>query len=109
VALPPGAYGSRDTPTPSAGHAGVIAVTIAIAAGLIAGSASIGGGGLLTLLVLLLGGFALVIPLSLVGTLWRPAGGPVRVLLALAAVVCALLLVLAVVGVVAVAPALLAS
>ncbi|WP_142049918.1 hypothetical protein [Pseudonocardia kunmingensis] len=109
MALPPGAYGSSDTPTPTAGHAGVIGVSIAIAAGLITGSAAIGGGGLLTLLVLLLGGFALVIPLALVATLWQPARGPVRVLLALAAAVCALLLVLAVVRVVEVAPALLGS
>jgi hypothetical protein len=107
MALPPGAHGSSRTPTPSAGHAGVVVVSIALAAGLVAASTAVGDGGLLTLLVLLMGGFALVIPVSLLVTLWRQVRPPARVLLALGLLACAALLAYAVARIAAVAPLVL--
>ena len=110
VTPPPGAWRSDRTPTePTAAHAGVTAVCLAISAVLVLGSGAIGGGGLLTLLVLLLGVFALVMPVALGVTLWRQAGPPVRALIALSFAACAVLLVLAVVRITAVAPPLLAG
>ncbi|WP_143517241.1 hypothetical protein [Pseudonocardia sp. MH-G8] len=110
VTPPPGAWASDRTPTqPTAAHAGVVVFCLAISAVLVLGSGAIGGGGLLTLLVLLLGGFALVVPVALVAGLWRQAGAAVRTLIALALAACAVLLVLAVVRVVAVVPPLLAA
>jgi hypothetical protein len=110
VTPPPGAWRSDRTPTePTPAHAGVVLACLAISAVLVLGSGAIGGGGLLTLLVLLLGGFALVVPVGLVVTLWPQAKPAVRALIALAVAACAVLLVLAVVGVVEVAPALLGS
>jgi hypothetical protein len=105
---PPDAWGRIDRPTaPTAGHAGVVVVSIGLAAALIVGGPAIGDGGLLTLLVLLLGCFGLVVPVAVLVTTWAHARPAARALLAVAGLACLLLLVLAVVGVAAVLPALL--
>ncbi|HYH32600.1 MAG TPA: hypothetical protein VD903_19690 [Pseudonocardia sp.] len=94
-------------PAPNAGHGAVIVVSIALAAGLVAGSTAIGGGGLLTLLVLLIGCFALIVPVAVMVTIWRQVRRPVRVLLALGLLACLLLLAVAVPRIAAVAPLVL--
>lgn len=106
MALPPGARSSRHLPAPNAGHGGVIVVSLAMAAGLIAGSTAIGGG-LLTLLVLLIGCFALIVPVAVMVTIWRHVRRPVRVLLALGLLACLLLLAVAVPRIAAVVPLVL--
>lgn len=105
---PPGAWGRTDRPTaPTAGHAAVVVVSIGLAAALIMGSTAIGGGGLLTLLVLLLGCFALVVPVALLVTTWPHARPLVRALHAVAGLACLLLVVIAVVRLTTVVPAVL--
>ncbi|WP_345611809.1 hypothetical protein [Pseudonocardia adelaidensis] len=88
---------------PTPGHGVVVAVTIALSAALVAGSAATGGG-LVTLLVLLLAVGALVVPVALVGTLWARARPLTRALFAAAGAACLLLLVWAVVRIVDVLP-----
>jgi hypothetical protein len=101
---PAGAWGAGHQPlVPTAGHGVVMAVTIALSAALVAGSAAIGGG-LVTLLVLLLAIGTLVVPVALVGTLWRRAQPRTRAMVAVAGAACLLLLVGAVVRIVDVLP-----
>ncbi|GAA5138850.1 hypothetical protein GCM10023320_73910 [Pseudonocardia adelaidensis] len=103
-AVPRGAWGGGHQPlVPTPGHGVVVAVTIALSAALVAGSAATGGG-LVTLLVLLLAVGALVVPVALVGTLWARARPLTRALFAAAGAACLLLLVWAVVRIVDVLP-----
>jgi hypothetical protein len=103
-AVPHGAWsGSHQPVAPTAGHAVVIAVTIALSAALVAGSGA-AGAGLITLLVLLLAIAALVVPVGIAGILWARARPLTRALLAGAGVACLLLLGWAVVRIVAVWP-----
>jgi hypothetical protein len=84
-----------------------VAVSIAIAAALITGGTAVAGSGLVTLLLLLLGCGALIVPVGVVVVLWPQARPLVRVLLGVAGLACLLLLVLGVLRVAAVVPTLL--
>ena len=102
--VPHGAWGAgHQPPEPSAGHGVVMAVTIALSAALVAGSAAVGGG-LIALLVLLLAIGALVVPVAVVVTLWARARPRIRAFFAAAGAACLLLLVWAVVRIGAVLP-----
>jgi glucan phosphoethanolaminetransferase (alkaline phosphatase superfamily) len=102
--VPHGAWSGGHQPLePSAGHAVVVTVTIALSAALVAGSAA-ASDSLITLLVLLLAVGALVVPAAVVGILWARARPRTRALLAGAAAACLLLLVWAVVRIAAVLP-----
>jgi hypothetical protein len=107
VTSPTGAWGpSHQPPTPSAGHAGVVVTSIALAAALIAGATAASDIPLITLLVLLLGCGALVVPVAVMVAIWPQARPPIRMLLAVAGLVCVLVLALGVVRIATVVPTL---
>jgi hypothetical protein len=105
---PAGAWGGSHEPlTPRAGHGIVVVVSIVLAAVLVASSEAAGGTGLIALLMLLLAAAALVVPVAVMAMTWAHAGPVMRVLFAVAALACLVVLVFAVAGIVVVAPALL--
>ena len=81
----------------------VVGVTIGLSGALLVGSTAIGGG-LISLLVLLLAIGALVVPVALVVTLWKRARPATKALFAAAGVACLLLLVWAVTRIAEVLP-----
>jgi hypothetical protein len=107
VAPPYGARNPDPGPQPSAAHGAVLAVSIALAATLIALGTAGGNTGLIALLMLLVGCGALVVPVAMVVNTWAQARLVARVLLALAGLACALLLAFAVVQIAAIVPTLL--
>jgi hypothetical protein len=106
--VPHGAWAGGHQPiAPSAGHGAVLVASIAIAAALIAGGPALSDFALITLLVLLLGCGALVVPVAVTVAIWPQARPPIRALLALAGLACLLVLALGVVRIAAVVPVLL--
>lgn len=104
TAVPHGAWsGGHEPLTPTAGHGVVVGVTIGLSGALLVGSTAIGGG-LISLLVLLLAIGALVVPVALVVTLWKRARPATKALFAAAGVACLLLLVWAVTRIAEVLP-----
>jgi hypothetical protein len=84
----------------------VLVASIALAAALIASGPTVSDIGLITLLVLLLGCGALVVPVAVTVAIWPQARPPIRMLLAVAGLACLLLLGLGVVRIVTVVPTL---
>jgi hypothetical protein len=108
VTPPTGAWAASQQPLePNAGHGGVIVVSIALAAGLIASSTAVAGIGLVSLLMVLVGCGALVAPVGIMVMTWAQARGPVRVLFALASLVCVGVLAFGVARIVTITPTLL--
>jgi hypothetical protein len=107
---PTGAWAAGHEPlAPNAGHGGVIVVSLALAAGLIASSTAVAGIGLVALLMVLIGFGALVVPVAIMIMTWALARGPIRGLFALAGLACLLLVVFAVARIGTIAPVLLSS
>lgn len=105
---PPGAYSAGDERvTPQAGHAVVVAVCIALAVVLFATSGPAGGTGLIALLMLLLAVAAVIVPIALMAMLWPQAGSRVRGWIALACLVCLVVIGFAVADIVEIAPTVL--